>query len=244
MADKKVIDVVATPNEQVDPLVKARGFWDQYSKPIIYVGGAIILLIAAWYAYKAFVVAPNEEKASEMVFPAENLFAKMASNGFNKDSVSIALNGGELEGKKIPGLLKVINQYGGTAAGNRAKYMVGASYLHIGDFAKAVKYLGDFDGNGAGQVESKAELLLGHAYAEQNKKSEALTHYKKAASVNNNDDFFAPEALMIAANYAESTNDAKEAISLYKEVKDKYPAYSSVVSGEVDKHLARLGEVE
>ena len=244
MADKKVIEVVATPNEQIDPLIRAKGFWDQYSKPIIYVGGAIILLIVAWYAYKAFVVAPNEDKASEMVFPAENLFAKMATGGFNKDSVSIALNGGELEGKKVTGLLKVINQYGSTAAGNRAKYMVGASYLHIGDFAKAIKYLEDFDGNGATQVQSKAHLLLGHAYAEQNKKADALKHYKKAASVNEKDEFFAADALMIAANYAETTGDTKEAIGLYKELKDKYPSNASVINGEVDKYLARLGEVE
>ncbi len=244
MADKKVIEVVATPNEPVDPLVRAKGFWDQYSKPIIYVGGAIILLIAAWYAYKAFVVAPNEEKASEMVFPAENLFAKMASNGFNKDSVSITLNGGDLEGKKITGLLKVINQYGSTAAGNRAKYMVGASYLHIGEFDKAIKYLEDFDGNGASQVQSKAHLLLGHAYAEQKKTGEALKHYKKAASVNEKDEFFAGDALIIAANYAESIGDTKEAINLFKEVKEKYPANSAVINGEVDKYLARLGEVE
>lgn len=244
MADKKVIEVVATPNQPVDPLVRAKGFWDQYSKPIIYIGGAFILLVVAWYAYKAFVVEPNEEKASEMIFPAENLFAKMASNGFNKDSVSITLNGGELEGKKITGLLKVINQYGSTAAGNRAKYMVGASYLHIGEFDKAIKYLDDFDGNGATQVQSKAHLLLGHAYAEQKKTGDALTHYKKAAAVNDKDEFFAVEALMVAANYAESIGNTKEAISLFKEVKEKYPSNSAVTNGEVDKYLARLGEVE
>ena len=72
---------------------------------------------------------------------------------------------------------------GGTAAGNRANYMVGASYLHIGEFAKAIQYLEDFDGNGASQVQSKAYLLMGHAYAEQKKTSEALSNYKKAASV-------------------------------------------------------------
>ena len=49
---------------------------------------------------------------------------------------------------------------------------------------------------------------------------------------------------MIAANYAESIGNTKEAISLFKEVKEKYPSNSAVTNGEVDKNLARLGEVE
>jgi len=49
---------------------------------------------------------------------------------------------------------------------------------------------------------------------------------------------------MIAANYAESQNNSAEAISLFKQVKDKYPTYPSVASGEIDKHLAKLGVLE
>lgn len=244
MKDKKTAEVVTTAPEQNDAFVRAKGFWEQYSKPIIYIGGTIIVLIAAWYAYKEFVVAPKEIKAAELIFPAETLFDKMASTGFNKDSVNIALNGGALEGRKVTGLLKLINEYGSTDAGNRAKYMVGASYLHIGEFDKAIKYLKDFDGNGSYQVESKAYLLLGHAYAEKKKTSEALSSYKKAASVNDKDEFFAPDALMIAAAYSEATGNSKEAISIYKDVKDKYPTYTAVQNGDVDKYLAKLGELE
>jgi TolA-binding protein len=248
MSEKKLTEVAevvtkAAP-EYVEPIDRVKGFWDKFSKPIIYVGSALILLIGGWYAYNAFIVAPKEEKAGELIFPAENLFAKMASTGFGKDSVNIALNGGELEGKKITGLLKIVNQYGGTSAGNRAKYMAGASYLHIKEFDKAIKYLSDFDGKGAWQVQSKAYVLMGHAYAEQKKTSDALNYYKKAASANEKDEAFSADALIMAAGYAESTGNAKEAISLYKKVKEKYPASQSVQNGEVDKNLAKLGEIE
>ncbi len=244
MLEKNVIEPTTAPVTTVEPLERAKGFWENYSKQIIYIGSAIIILVAAWYAYKNFVVAPKEAKASELIFPAENLFGKMSATGFNKDSVNIALNGGDLAGKKVTGLLKIVSQYGGTAAGNRANYMVGASYLHIGEFAKAIQYLEDFDGNGASQVQSKAYLLMGHAYAEQKKTSEALSHYKKAAGVNDKDEFFAADALLIAAAYAESIGDTKEAISLYKEVSEKYPSNIAVQNGEVEKNLARLGEFE
>ncbi len=244
MLEKNVIEPTTKPVVSVEPLDKAKGFWENYSKQIVYIGSAIIILIAAWYLYKNFVVAPKEAKASELIFPAENLFAKMASGNFSKDSVNIALNGGDLNGKKVTGLLKIASQYGGTAAGNRANYMIGASYLHIGEFAKALTYLQDFDGNGATQVQSKAYLLMGHAYAEQKKTSEALTNYKKAASVNSKDEFFAADALLTAAAYAESIGDTKEAISLYKEVTEKYPSNIGVQNGEIEKNLARLGEFE
>lgn len=237
MAETKV---TTTTTEQNEVVTKARGFWDKYSKPIIYVGSAIILLIGGWYAYQNFIVLPKEKKANELIFPAESIFDKMASTNFNKDSVNIVLNGDKAT--NVTGILKVISQYGGTKTGNRAKYIAGASYLHIKEFDKAIKYLKDFDGDGADQVQSKAYILLGHAYAEKKNTDEALSAYKKAANVNTKDESITPYALLIAAAYADHTGKTKEAIELYKEIKDKYPTNAAVASGDVEKHLARLGE--
>lgn len=240
MAEK---NEVTTPHVHTDDvIVKAKGFWANYSKPIIYVGGAMILILAAWFGYQNLVKVPKEKKAAEVIFPAENLFDKMATAGFNKDTVNIVLNGGTADGMNVTGLLKIINTYSGTAAANRAAYMTGASYLHIKEFDKAIKYLKEFDGNGATQVQSKAYIMLGHAYAEQKKTDDALSYYKKAASaVNAKDEGLAGDAFLMAASYAEATGKSKEAIELYQQLKDKYPANTAVQSGEVDKYLAKLG---
>lgn len=241
MAEKNVITPAAQP---VDVVTRAKGFWDKFSKPIIYVGSAIILLISGWYAYKNLIALPNEKKASELIFPAENVFDKMATAGFNKDSVNLVLNGGSSNGTNITGILKVISQYGGTPSGNRARFIAGATYLQIKEFDKAIKYLKEFDGNGADQIQSKAYILLGHAYAEKKNTDEALSYYKKAATVNSKDESITPYALLMAASYADAVGKSKEAIDLYKEVKEKYPANSAVSSGDVEKHLARLGVFE
>ncbi|RYY48191.1 MAG: tetratricopeptide repeat protein [Chitinophagaceae bacterium] len=242
MAETKVTETnTVETNETVQ---HAGGFWDRFSKPIIYVGSAIIILIGAWYGYKKFIVEPKETEGNEMIFAAENIFDKMANTGFNKDSVNIVINGGNVEGQPVTGVLKVISNYGGTAAGDRAKYIAGASYLHIKEFDKAIKYLKDFDGNGATQVQSKAYIMLGHAYAEQKKTADALSAYKKAASVNEKDEFFAADALLIAAAYASATNNNKEAIDLYEQVRKKYPSNVAVQNGDVDKNLARLGVIK
>ena len=237
MAEKKV----TTGTEEQAVFMRARGFWENYSRPIIYIGSAIILIIAGWFGYKYFIKIPKERKGNVAIFMAETIFDKMANAGFNKDSVVIILNGGEIEGMKVTGLLSVIKNYGGTNAGNRARYMAGATYLNIKDYEKAVKYLKDFESNGAYQIESKADILLGHAYAEQKKTDDALKYYIKASEVNDKDDVISSDALLLAASYADATSKNDEAIKLYQKLKDNYPSNSAVRSGEIDKYLARLG---
>lgn len=235
MAEKKVI--ATTENEIV---TRGRGFWENYSRAIIIAGSLIILLIAGWYGYKEFILKPKEKKANEAIFQAESLFDKMASsNGFNKDTSIFVLNGNR--DMNVTGVIKVIRDYGGTKAGNRANYIAGATYLHLKEFPKAIKYLEEFDAEGAYQVKSKAYIMLGHAYAEQNKTADALEHYKKAAGVNTKDEGITADALFMAASYADAINNKKEAIDLYSRLKTDYPAYVSVKSGDIDKYLARLG---
>jgi tetratricopeptide (TPR) repeat protein len=139
--------------------------------------------------------------------------------------------------------LKVISTHGGTKAANRAEFIAGATYLHLKEYDKAIKHLKNFKANGAHQVESKCYTMLGHAYAESNKTTEALEQYKKAANVNKKDETVTPEALFTAASYAETIGKTEDAIQLYKELKDNFPAYNAVRSGDVDKFLAALGEL-
>jgi len=166
----------------------------------------------------------------------------MSTTGFNKDSVNIVLNGGTLDGATITGMLKVISNYDGTKTANRARYITGACYLQIGEFDKAIKYLKEFEGNGADQIQSKAFVMLGHAYAEKNQTEEALNNYKKAAEVNVKDESITPDALMLYAAYAESNGKKSEAVDSYKKIKDNFPNYISSSNGDIDKRLARLGE--
>lgn len=243
MAEKKVTvrtDEVVTPETHI---VK-KDFWSQYSKPIIYAGSAIILLAGAWFGYKKFVKEPKEVKAAEAIFPAEFLVDKMAVSGFSKDSINIALNGGATADAKVTGLLKIMSSYSGTSSANRATYLAGACYLQNREFDKAIKYLKDFDANGAYQTDIKRHIMMGHAYSEMNRSDDALSEYKKAAAVNEKDETFTTDALIIAAAYAEKMGKTKDAIELYQKVKNKYPAQQVVMSGDVDKNLAKLGIIE
>ncbi len=234
MSEKQVTVEAVETNVAVE---RAKDFWSKFSKPIIYVGGAFILLAGGWIGYKKFVKEPNEAKASDVIFPAEMLFDKMAQQGtFNKDSINLVLNGG---GNGIAqGVLKIASNYSGTEAGNRAHYIAGACYLHSGDFNNAIKHLKDFT-TSATQIQAAAYSMLGDANAELKKNEEAFSYYKKAAAVNAKDEFVTPEALYKAAMFAENIGKSTEAIDMLKKIRDEYPRSSRV--NDVDKYLARLG---
>ena len=232
MADKKA------HKQEVNVVEKARGFWEDYNKPVTYIGSAIILLIAGWMIYKYMFKVPKEEKGNEVVFVTQKYFTDF-TNATDSSKALIAakvLNG---DGTN-PGALKIINTYSGTTAANLCEYYAGACYLHLGQFDKAIKFLKDFDADDATQIESHAYGMLGDANAELNKNDEALSYYKKAANVNTKDDFTSSEFLFRAALFAEATGKTKEAIDLFKKIKTDYPL--SEKAADVDRYLAKLGE--
>jgi len=247
MADKKVQAVTGTDADVI--IQKAKGFWDKFSKPIILIGGSLIVLIGGYLAYKHLYKIPKEDKANEAIIPAESLFSKLAAAGpsgatlFESDSASVQklLKGGDTTEGKIVGLLDIIKKYDGTDAANRAHYMVGVTYVHQKQYDNAIKQLKDFDPNGS-SVSMPYYESLATAYAELNKNDDALTYYKKAAAFNTKDEFNTPVMLKKAADFAAFTGKTKDALEMYQKVKDDYP--NSPQAKEVEKDLARLGKTD
>ncbi len=211
--------------EMNDTLVKVQGFWEKFQKPVLVVIAVIVIGGGGWYGYNEYIAKPKEEKASEALFKSEKYFAM--------DSSNLVLNG---DGQ-AKGVLNVINNFGGTKAANLAKYYAGVSYLKLGDFNNAVKYLKDFSSN-AKQIQVMAYGCLGDAYSELNKKEEAVESYKKAANTLDTDESNSSEYLFRAALLEETAGKTKEALDLYKELKDKFPKTEK--GFQADKYINRL----
>lgn len=217
---------VQRDNDQV-VVERARDFWSQYGRLILIASVAVILLGGAYLAYKYLVALPREQKAADALSVAESYY--------RSDSLNVALNGDGMN----PGFLRVIDQYGGTEAGNLARFYAGSILLKQGKFEQAANHLQDFDTDSK-MIQARAYKLLGDAYAEQGKNNDALSNYKKAAHHFSEDEVNSSEYLFLAAYFADRVAKNKsEAVDLFTELKEKYPRTER--GFEAEKYLAQLG---
>ena len=215
--------------EEKNPVAQIQNAWDRYGKQVSYVVLAALVVVGGFLAYRNLVSEPNEKKAVEAMFRAEEYY--------RQDSARLALNGDNINA----GFVKVISRYGGTKAANLASFYAGSCYLKLGDYNNAVKYLKDFS-TSVKQLQEKSYGLLGDAYSELNKKEEAAEQYKKAGTYFEKDELFSPEYLFRSAYLYESMGKIQDAIAMYQLIKDKYPA--SPRGADIDKYLARLGVIQ
>ncbi|WP_372949034.1 tetratricopeptide repeat protein [Mariniphaga sp.] len=205
-------------------LTKTERFIEENQKPITYVVGAIIIVVIAYLGFTRFYLHPREQEAQSQMFMAENYF--------ERDSFNLAING---DGNYL-GFLDIIDDYGMTKSANLAKYYTGISYLHLGQYEDALDYLKGFKTKDLllGPI---AEGARGDAKLELGDMEEALKHYKKAYSMNENE-LTTPVYMMKAARLLETMDELEDALALYQEIKNKYPETNE--GQNVDKYIARV----
>ena len=208
-----------------ETFTKVQGIWEKFQKQILAIVAVLVIGIGGWYGYNEYIIKPKEEKAADALFKAQQFFAN--------DSSNLVLNG---DGQN-KGVLFILKNYGGTKSANLCNYYAGVSYLKLGDFNNAVKYLKDFS-SPAKQIQLMAYGCLGDAYAELNKKEQAIENYKKAATTFDADENNSAEYLFRAALLLETTGKTKEALDLYKELKEKFPKTEK--GFQADKYIYRL----
>lgn len=229
MADNKNIQFEEVADDSAKVVARAKGFWEKFSKPVIYIGGAIIVILGGYYGYQKLYSEPREGKAADAIWHAQQYF--------QQDSLKLALNG---DGQ-FPGFEKVASSYGGTKIGNLAKYYSGVCALRLGDFKKAEGYLKDFNTDSK-EIQAVAYARLADTYAELGKKDEAVEFYAKAGHYYPEQEALSAENLFRAGLLSETLGKNDAAIKYYKEIKEKYPRTDR--GYQIDKYLARLGSVE
>lgn len=185
--------------------------------------GAIVAVVAIYFAWTKLYVAPKEAEAQSEMFRAERYFAQ--------DSLDKAMFG---DGNYL-GFNDIIENYGVTKSANLASYYMGICYLKKGEYENAIKYLKNFDSND--QVVAPIALgAIGDANLELGNNDEAIKYYIKAASASENK-FTSPIYLMRAGMTMELAGRYKEAVEVYKKIKTDYN--ESAEGREVEKYLAR-----
>lgn len=185
--------------------------------------GAIVAVVGIYFAWTKLYVAPKEAEAQSEMFRAERYFAQ--------DSLDKAMFG---DGNYL-GFNDIIENYGVTKSANLASYYMGICYLKKGEYENAIKYLKNFDSND--QIVAPIALgAIGDANLELGNNDEAIEYYLKAASASENK-FTSPIYLMRAGMTMELVGRYKEAVEVYKKIKNDYN--ESAEGREVEKYLAR-----
>jgi len=193
--------------------------WIEKNQKIVFTGLIVVAaVILAFLAYNKYIVEPKEkEAADELAFP-KRYFEEAQNTSVSVDSLySLSLNGAD--GKY--GLIDIVDNYGGTKAGNLAKYMGGIAFLKTGDYQSAIKYLSDFSSEDD-MLAALAKGNIADAFMGIDQPEDALQYYLKAANVKVND-FTSPLYLFRAGNVAMELGKYDDAETYFTTIKNEYP---------------------
>ncbi len=203
-------------------ITRSEEFIQKNQKTLIIIVAAILVVILGFFGLRKWVFQPRETRAAAEMFAAEQWFAQ---GDFEK-----ALNGDDT----FRGFLGVAQSYKCTKAGNLAKYYIGASYLNMGNFDEAARWLKKYHGKDT-FTRPLAEMMLGDALIEQGDIKGAANHYTKAAKMNDNY-ITAPTALFKAGMAYLMLEDNAKALDCFQQVKHNYP--ESTEWNEIDRYIA------
>lgn len=194
---------------------------DRLQKPLTYIGLALIIVVGGLYGYKEFIQKPNEEKAMNAIF--------MAQEYFEQGNYNQALNGDGINA----GLLDIASKYSGTAQGNLSNLYAGIAYMHMatvtdssgnrntGYYDDAIKHLKKFS-TSSDFMGSIANARLGDCYSEQGDYGQAASYYEKAANKAKNE-FSTPSYLFKLGLASLETANYSRASSAFETLLNEYP---------------------
>lgn len=206
----------------VEQLSRTEKFYEENKK---WIWGAILAVLVIWLAalaYNRYVYQPKCAEAQEQAYPAEANFAE--------GEYELALNG---DGNVL-GFAQVINDYG-TKAGKAVYLYAGICELQLGNFESAISYLSKYKGKEP-IFKARALACQADAYVGLEDYQKAVSLYKKAVAVNDND-FNAP--ILIKEGLAlKALGDKAGALACYKSIRENYP--QSIEAYDIDRYIAEV----
>jgi len=203
-------------------LTSTEQFLEENYKPLLIGLGVVVVLVGLFWLGRMYLGKQNDEAQSQMY---------QAQKYLELDSINLALNG---DGNYL-GFLDIASEYKFTSAGNLAKYGAGICYLHLGNYEEAIDFLNKYSKKDK-VIGSIAIGATGDAYVELGDVEKGISKYLEAADFAGNS-FNTPLFLMKAAELYEMNGKYTDALKLYQQIKDEYPA--STEGSSIEKYIAR-----
>ena len=216
-------DLFENPEALAEQLSRTEQFLEKNKTVVTVLAGTVLVILMGFLLGKYYVDGQNENAQRDMF---------QAVYYFEADSLGKALNG---DGNNY-GFLEIIETYGMTDAANLSNYYAGATYLKLGDFENATRYLNAFSSSDY-IVQARAHALVGDANMELKDFTAAASNYEKAAG-NNPNKQFSPTYLVKAAIANELAGDFSGAKDNYQTIVDDF--FGVTEYQESIKQIARL----
>ena len=204
---------------------KKGSFFQDNIKSVIFIGGAIIVLILLYIGYQKIYLAPRSDKAADAMYKAEE-FALIDS--LQKKAI-------DGDGSFL-GFKQIADEYSNTPSANIANAYLGGLYLREQNFQEAIKYLKKYTETGSEILDPLVIGLIGDAYSESHDYNNAADYYKKAADKASNK-FTSPMFLKKLGLVYEAQKEFKNAQEAYTKIKTQYP--ESQEATMIDEYIER-----
>ncbi|MFH5833587.1 tetratricopeptide repeat protein [Halalkalibaculum sp. DA3122] len=219
MAKRKMTQEELESDPLVQSVERVQSLYVQYKSEII--GGAIalFLIIAGGIGYYYYSQS-QERQAQQLMGPAETAFLQ--------SDYQTALNGSDED--FTVGFEQIINNYGGTDAGNLARYYAAVCEYNLGNTERALSYMEDYEVPegilGVGPLS-----FMGVLYTDLGQHAQAAQTYLRAAEWDEND-ATTPYNYLEAASAFYDAGDTAQAREYASIVVRDYPGSEQVPEAE------------
>ncbi len=227
---KKITKKEMKQDALVTAYSQVTSFYYDYKKYISYAATALAVIILAGVVYINNRRANNEKAAAAF----GKIFTVFDQGATDSRQYKIAIDG--QPERNLKGLKDIVDEYGGTHAGELARFYLATAYLNLGRYDEALK---QFENYGGDTDLLNAAALAGAAkcYESKGDYKTAGARYEKAAGTIASE-AVTPEYLTAAARCYGLAGQKERARSLLERLKKEYPA--STFAREADRYISEF----
>lgn len=211
---------------------KTEAFVAEYQNYILIFIGIISVGVLGYLGYNSFIYTPQQQEAVSELNQAQYYFNLAINEQDGEAFYQKAIEGAD--GKF--GFQDIIENYGGTPAGDLAIYSTGMAHFNLKQYQEAISYLEDFSSDDV-LLSALAYGATGDAYAAVGQNDKALARYENAFKASDND-FTTPKYLYKAGLLSAQLNKNTAALAYFKQIKANYP--DAQEAAQIDIQIARL----
>jgi TolA-binding protein len=227
---KKIAKKELRQDTLMTTVAMTEGFYYENKKYINYALTGLVVLAVAVVIFVNNRRSNNEKAGTELsrvltlmdVAPADPATLKAAIDGRPEQA--------------IMGLKAIVDNYGGTDAGELARFYLAAAYYRLGDWQNAYENYDDFSGGGR-ELEAGAKAGAAASLEALKRYDEAAGLYESAKKLDP-EGADAPERISSAARCYGIAGKKEDAVRLLKQLKEDYPKSAS--AREADRDITRF----